>query len=256
MAAYLFCCLYTRAAVRPAASLRGHWCMGGSFMPLGAWSIDLLTSALCEAADGSETQARVHDCYRIRKGVTCRTSQSHGKGVKKRQGRDAVVHGVGRDAMDNGWLKTRLREGRRHVPGLSPPQSARGGGDVLHNGHHLFSTPSPHTHTHLPPSHFGAAAPIQSFTSLCGTPPLLLLVKPKPPSKEGFILGLGREKHIYKWSEDLRMEENHSNKMKAVVQLHPQVIKTSCRCAEVNIKYGSVYLYCLDNTVLNPSSNY
>lgn len=109
MPAYLFCYHYTRASVRTAASVRGHWCMGGRFMPLGAWSIDSLTSALREAADGSETWAGAHNCYRIRTGVTCRTRLSHVKGVGKRQG-DAC------DVVGNSWLETRLSEGWWHVP--------------------------------------------------------------------------------------------------------------------------------------------
>lgn len=54
-------------------------------MLLGAGSIDSLTSLLYEAADDSETRAKVHDCYQIRKEVTCQTSLSYVKGVGKRQ---------------------------------------------------------------------------------------------------------------------------------------------------------------------------
>lgn len=90
-------------------------------MLLGARSIDLLTSALYEATDDSETRARVHDCYRIRKGVTCRTSLSYVKGVGKRQ-----------VALETPWwtMTGSEREGRRHIPWFSPPQSMRGGGGV------------------------------------------------------------------------------------------------------------------------------
>lgn len=93
----------TRATVRTGAALHGHWCMGRSFMLPGVWSIDSLTSALREAADGLETWARVpavtHTCYQSgkkeKKGVTCRTSlnESH-------QGHLEKAGGVGSDTRD------------------------------------------------------------------------------------------------------------------------------------------------------------
>lgn len=183
MPAYLFCRHYTQAAVRTVASLRRHWCMGGSFMLLGAWSIDSLTSALYEATDDSETRARVHDCYRICKGVTCRTSLSYVKGVGKRQ-----------VALERPcWTMTDSESGCVRVGGtfhgfLLHKACGRG----LHNRHHLYTSfrfsrkgfyphTRMHTHTHT------WATPIKSFTSLCGTPLLLLWMKPKPPPNGGLF---------------------------------------------------------------------
>lgn len=113
--------------------------MGRGFMLPGVWSIDSLTSALREAADGLEMRARVppviHTCYQSckkKKGVTCRTSlnESH-------QGRWEKAGGVGSDTRDVvGTADSKC--GYMRLTACSMPFPYTKHRDVLHNGHHLY----------------------------------------------------------------------------------------------------------------------
>lgn len=120
--------IVTKATVRTGAALHGHWCMGRSFMLPGVWSIDSLTSALREAADGLEIWARVpaviHTCYHSvkkekKESLVGQAWLNHIKGVGKRQ----VVLGVTLVML---WARLTQKCGYMRFKACSTPFSIMG----------------------------------------------------------------------------------------------------------------------------------
>lgn len=103
----------------------------------GVWSIDSLTSALCEAADGLETRATVpaviNACYQNRK------KEKKSSLNESRQGRWEKEGGVGSDTYNVvGTADSKCDYMRFTACSTAFPATKHQ--DVLHNGHHLYTS--------------------------------------------------------------------------------------------------------------------